>query len=539
MTKNKFVFLLPPLRKKADTFFPLGILILAKLLRDIKWDVEIINIDQARYSQKEVLAMLRELQPNVIGWSAVTATAYSYIKEMTLLIKKEQPNALMFLGGNLCSVSDLLLNIGVDVVFVGEAEVSLPKVLKCIFDHDGIMSDIPGIIYRDESKGIICTGASERLPLKDRFSLLPREFDGIDLDWYIPPIEIPDHYGIQLSDYDAHTYAGERMITIQIQRGCQAQCTFCHRNSKYSPFSVDDVVDYMMHLRDYYNVYYFRLASESFIGKRDWILDFAEKVKLLNIVFDIGGARVDMVDYEILHSLKGAGCIAVVFGYESGDQVVLDEMNKGITVQENLNAALWTKELGLGSPPQLIIGYPGESISSLLQNLKFVRVCRRKSISCNMLQVLPGTPIYHYAIAMGYIYNEDDYMMAVSDKDASDLSSFVNMTKLNLYYLQAMRFLIGKSAYYSNRAALWYNVFIFLWGVVLAIYLLLKIPISQHLIIYIVSIIFRIDIDVKNQSIGNIGNYMKNKYSTLKCFELLKYGCVAEFNRYRGNRNDG
>ncbi len=72
----------------------------------------------------------------------------------------------------------------------------------------------------------------------------------------------------------------------------------------------------------------------------------------------------------------------------------------------------------------------------------------------------------------------------------------------------------------------------------MAIYLLLKIPTSQFLIIYIVSIIFRVNIDTENQSVGDIGDYMKNKSFKLKCFELLKYGCVAEFNRYRGNRNN-
>ena len=82
------------------------------------------------------------------------------------------------------------------------------------------------------------------------------------------------------------------------------------------------------------------------------------------------------------------------------------------------------------------------------------------------------------------------------------------------------------------------NFFMFFWGVVLSIYLMLKIPISRCLIIYIVSIVFRIDIDAETKSIGNIGNYMKIKSSMLKCFELLKYGRVAEFNRYRGNRND-
>lgn len=127
------------MRERASTFFPLGILILADLLRGNDWDVEIINIDQARYSQDEVLAMLREFQPSVVGWSAVTATAYAYIKELTPIIKTQHPDALIFLGGNLCSVAEFLLKCGVDMVFVGEAEVSLPKVLKYIFYFESLV----------------------------------------------------------------------------------------------------------------------------------------------------------------------------------------------------------------------------------------------------------------------------------------------------------------------------------------------------------------------------------------------------------------
>lgn len=522
---KRFVFLLPPLREKADSFMPTGILVLADLLREIGWQVDIINIDLKRFPAAEVLRQLKEITPDVVGWSAVAATAYSYVKDMTPRIKEVLPGVKVFLGGNLCSVADRLLEAGVDIVFVGESEVSLPKVCGRISRSESV-DDVPGIVYMREGE-ICCTGASERMSTRDRVKYLPKSFEGIDLEYYMPPIEIPAHYG-----YDERSvlemrsrYAGKKMVTIAIQRGCQASCTFCHRNSKYSPFSVTDVVDYMRFLRDQYDICYFRLASESFIGQRQWILDFAVEVKKLGVIFDIGGARVDRVDYDVLKALKEAGCIAVEFGYESGSQIILDEMAKGVAVEDNVQAALWTRRLGLGSTPQLILGYPGESVGTLLDTLKFIRMCRRKAVSANMLQVLPGTPVYHYAVEKGYIGDEESYLQSVSDKNAADFSSFINMTSLHSSYLKVMRAFIARSAKYSDRSAVVYYLACFAWALVFVSYLALKGPRSLDFFAYSFSLLFRVDLSKRKKSVGDIGLYMQNACSSLKCYDMLKYGC--------------
>jgi len=525
LRNKRFVFLLPPLREKADTFMPTGILVLADLLREIGWQVDIINIDLKRYPADEVLRQLKEMTPDVVGWSAVAATAYAYVKEMTQRIKDAFPGAKVFLGGNLCSVADRLLHAGVDIVFVGEAEVSLPTVCKRISEN-GSVDDVPGIVYMSDGE-VCCTGPSERMSTRDRVKYLPRSFEGIDLEYYMPPIEIPAHYGIDERSVDAmrSRYAGKRMVTIAIQRGCQASCTFCHRNSKYSPFLVSDVVEYMRFLRDHYDVCYFRLASESFIGQRQWILDFSAEVNQLGIIFDIGGARVDKVDYDILNALKDAGCVAVEFGYESGSQIILEEMAKGVALEENVNAAVWTKQLGLGSTPQLILGYPGESVGTLLDTVKFIRMCRRSAVSANMLQVLPGTPVYHYAVENGHIPDEEQYLLSVSDKNAADSSSFINMTPLHRSYLNAMRGFISRSARYSDKPPVVYYSACFVWALVFSGYLLLKGPRSLELFVYIVSLMFRIDVSRKSGSSGDISVYMREKCLSLKCGDKLKYGC--------------
>ena len=523
---KRFVFLLPPLRETADTFMPTGILVLADLLREIGWQVEIINIDLNRYPAEEVLRQLKAIQPDVVGWSAVAATAYAYVTEMTPRIKDALPDAKVILGGNLCSVADRLLHAGVDIVFVGESEVSLPKVCKRISEN-GSVDDVPGIVYMSDGE-VCCTGPSERMSTRDRVKYLPRRFDEIDLNYYMPPIEISTHYGLdERSVVEMRSrYAGKKMITIAIQRGCQASCTFCHRNSKYSPFSVVDVVEYMRFLRDRYDICYFRLASESFIGQRQWILDFAAEVKKLGIIFDIGGARVDKVDYDILNALKDAGCIAVEFGYESGSQIILEEMAKGVALEENVNTAVWTKQLGLGSTPQLILGYPGESVGTLLDTLRFIRKCRRTAVSANMLQVLPGTPVYHYAVENGHIHDEKQYLLSVSDRDAADFSSFINMTSLHSSYLKVMRAFIGRSARYSDKPSIVYYPACFAWALVFVGYLLLKGPRSLELFVYIVSLMFRMDVSRKRKgSVGDIGVYMREKCLSLKCGDKLKYGC--------------
>ena len=46
------------------------------------------------------------------------------------------------------------------------------------------------------------------------------------------------------------------------------------------------------------------------------------------------GTRVDMVDTELLKTMRDAGCFAVWLGVESGSEAILGAMNKRIKLDQ-------------------------------------------------------------------------------------------------------------------------------------------------------------------------------------------------------------
>ncbi|NHQ59178.1 B12-binding domain-containing radical SAM protein [Chlorobium sp. BLA1] len=511
-----------------DLFLPSGILALSSILKNNGWTVDVLNVDVERITDEEVIAYIKKYNPDAIGWSAVASTAYGYIKRMTQKIKNLCVGVPIFLGGNLCSISELLLKCGIDIVFIGEAEISLVKVLEryggeFIGKKIPDISDIKGVVYYENNE-IICTGISEKMTISDSIPSLESTFDEIDINYYITDIIIPSHYGLDQNNYLDYMKSGKKMIILMIQKGCQNACTFCHRNSRYTVYAVDVVIKHIEYLKKKYNIYYFRICSESFIGKKKWILDFAAKVKDLDIIFDILGARVDKVDYEILSNLKNSGMIAIMFGYESGNQAILNQMGKNVLLEDNYKAAELCDELHIASTPQFIIGYPGETVTTLLDTKKFVKKLKKTNISCNMLQVLPGTPIYHYAYVHGYIKDEDSYLMSVSDKDAAEFDSFINMTCMHSSYIKVMRYIILKVARYSVLPRPLYFIVMLFYNLLASAYLVLKLGISISTFKYIASVLFGIDLfGVYAESI-NIREMMRPYAVDLKCYERIKYG---------------
>jgi len=135
----------------------------------------------------------------------------------------------------------------------------------------------------------------------------------------------------------------------------------------------------------------------------------------------------------------------VVYGIESGSEKILKVMEKNATVEENVNALKWTHEAGLGTVIQLVLGMPGETDATIRETTEFLKhVAPYQSwwegkapselISINYAQALPGTPLYEFARARGFIGNsldeEEQYLIRISDTDAYTEDHFVNYTGL-------------------------------------------------------------------------------------------------------------
>jgi len=93
--------------------------------------------------------------------------------------------------------------------------------------------------------------------------------------------------------------------------------------------------------------------------------------------------------------MEESGCEELSFGIESGDQSVLDLMNKGIKVADNIKAIQNAKEVGILTRALMMMGTPGETKETLYRNMSFVEQAQPDMVSLKMFVPYPGTDIYH------------------------------------------------------------------------------------------------------------------------------------------------
>lgn len=87
-----------------------------------------------------------------------------------------------------------------------------------------------------------------------------------------------------------------------------------------------------------------------------------------------GFARVnsDLEDEEFCISLRNSGCVMLKLGLESGDQSVLDKMEKGINLEMVSKSLRALKKAGIATYVYLLFGTPAESLNEARHTLEFV-----------------------------------------------------------------------------------------------------------------------------------------------------------------------
>jgi radical SAM superfamily enzyme YgiQ (UPF0313 family) len=99
---------------------------------------------------------------------------------------------------------------------------------------------------------------------------------------------------------------------------------------------------------------------------------------------------------EDLEKLSSAGLKMLYLGLESGDEQVLKEVNKGITVAENIEACKKAINAGFTMSITIILGLGGiaRSESHAINTGKAISVMSPHYVGALTLMVIPGTPIH-------------------------------------------------------------------------------------------------------------------------------------------------
>jgi anaerobic magnesium-protoporphyrin IX monomethyl ester cyclase len=454
----KIVICTTPIRSHPTDYPPFGSMAVIQALRRAGFDPYFYDIDGLRPDFAAVEKFFTEHQPDVVGISAVVSTAYGYTKKLSAMIRVRCPQARIVVGGNLAASAEILHRLaGIDYCCIGEGELVSVNLMRYLEAHPGrakdeeALSAIKGLSYLRQDGEMAFTGYETALPADQVFnpdySILER-FSRIE-NFVNDPTNRPD-FREDPRTQEPHR-RGKKMITLVSAKGCVARCTFCHRWDKgYRPIPTKSLVEHLRFFKEKYDVGFVQFSDENFGSDRRQVEEFLEAMKSEDILYIVGGVRVRSVNPDLLRRMKESGCVALYYGMETGSPAILEMMEKKASLQDNINAAIWTKEAGLYTIYQLVIAMPGETEKTIAETTDFM--CRATEIldeppyermSVNYIQALPGTPVYEYARHVELIgkslLDEEAYLLMISDINAGDETKFLNFTPLSFLAVQGWR----------------------------------------------------------------------------------------------------
>jgi len=158
------------------------------------------------------------------------------------------------------------------------------------------------------------------------------------------------------------------------------------------------------------NVKYIWFFDEIFTINRRRVIEFClklikEKIKIKWVC----DSRVDLVDLKLLWLMRKAGCIGISYGVESGSQMILDKMNKGITLQTAINALRWTRKCNIPIQLNIILGFLGENKRTIYETVLFIKKTLPDTLQITKMMSLDGTEFQKIAIKNEWIRKDIDW----------------------------------------------------------------------------------------------------------------------------------
>ncbi|MBI2850773.1 MAG: B12-binding domain-containing radical SAM protein [Chloroflexi bacterium] len=290
---------------------------------------------------------------------------------------------MLVAGGPLPSSDPVSFLDDFDLAVRGEGERTIVEIAQA-YEGARSLESISGLAYRQNSQGakadIVFT--TPRLPEPDLDSIA---FPAREL--------LPNEQYIR----QGRQKFGKATTSIITTRGCPFNCEFCSNavfGVSYRQRSPKNVVDEMEQaLALGYDRVHF--ADDVFTLRKDRLLGIIDEIKSRGLRFEWEClSRVDSMDPETARLMRDAGCDRVFFGIESANESVLKIMRKNITVEKARRAVEIARRAGIKSGAFFILGYPGDTETTILETVKFASSLPLDYLSFTMPYPIPGTALF-------------------------------------------------------------------------------------------------------------------------------------------------
>ncbi|MBI5526040.1 MAG: B12-binding domain-containing radical SAM protein [Deltaproteobacteria bacterium] len=398
-------------RERISMQFPWGIGYLTKYYQTAGYNVRVLDGQCMQLTKDEILPWIDKHDFDIAGISAFSSQ-FNSVKLIAEHIKKTHRTPVI-VGGALSTYQPQLTlkNTDVDVCVIGDGEISGIEVL----DHFDELDRVKGIAFRKRGEVFFTQPQDKFVSLDD----LPMpDFSLFEMDKYLS----------EGRPFAGGLAAKDRSIRFITSRGCPYSCHFCSKSARtYRAMSPSKVHNMAAFFKNEFKIGEISFGDELFLASKSRFRELAPQLKSLGLKWG-SQARVNIVDKEFLDLIKWSGCEGLGYGIETGSQKILDNMNKGITVEQIVNAMAYTKKLKIPMKVQLIFGYPGEDEATVQETIELFRRVDHPGRRFVVITPIPGSQLYADCIRQGRIKDEIAHLTAI-EKSFGWGKVHVNFTK--------------------------------------------------------------------------------------------------------------
>lgn len=383
----------PEETKSGTLYYPFWLAYAAGVAEKAGLEINLIDAIAKNWNIEKTISAINSFDPDLLVCEMTTPTYYYDCNFLKQLKKKNNKCRIVVAGTHVSALPQHTLNDCryIDIIAIEEYDYTIPDIANNLNNLD----KVTGIVWRHNNKIII---NKPRQPITN-------------LD-EIPFVSKIYKKFLNVNDY-FYALAQKPMIQILSSRGCPNKCTFCQYPQTFSgrmfrPRSAKNFVEELIYIKK--NI---PEIKEIFIEDDTFTIDKERVKEICNLIIKnklkiiwSANVRADL-SYELMQLMKKAGCRLLVVGYESGDQNILDNIKKGITIEQSIKFAKNAKKAGLKVFGCFMIGLPGETKETAEKTFDLAKKTIPDMAFFQQAVPFPGTEFYDWAKKNNYLIAEN------------------------------------------------------------------------------------------------------------------------------------
>ena len=446
MKKDRLLFINPSLRLNSPgKYLPVGVASVMTYFSQQGYHFDVLDIDINDMDDDKIEEYIKNNKYDII-LSGSIVTHYKWMKWLTKTIKKHFPETVIIIGNSVGgSIPEVFLrNSDADIVVIGEGEFNSLEVVEAI-QYDKPLGQIQGIAYLDKNGQFIQTS---RRRACDVNSLPIVDWKFFDFENYF--LKSLDAAGGKINK----DISSMRSMPVSSARGCAFKCTFCHYvfwDDPYRPRSPQNILKEIERNIKEYGANYINFWDDLTFAGLQQAEEMADAILDSGLKFNWNApVRVDLFghprnSYEkrlsVAQKLKDSGCLNLFFSLESGNQEILDMMNKRVKREYFTEQVKLLQGIGITCNTSVVFGYPLETKETIQETFD---MCFEAGVypSIGFLLPLPYTGMYEYAKKHGFIVDEDQYLNSITERqdfclnmtsmEEQDIKDYINEEAIKL-----------------------------------------------------------------------------------------------------------